>query len=298
MAHESQKDLRECVHHESFEQARVIFEVVRSAQQRERSEVPIDRPCLAILPGGIDGVSGGYGIAELERLKLVNGLHAILGSSTGAAAAAYGASKKANIGCTIYPEECTQKRFFDLTRRKQGLPIMDVHWLVQTVFAGKLPGAEHKKLNASAVIHSPVHTFFQIKKTSTGLCELRSPKTEEELMQVLEASMSFPILTNNKPVKVGEELYEDAGDSNPFPFTAFADVAQPTSMIVFTNRSKKYGLPHILVEQIQSLKDSGIPYIIIWADEIDRMRKTPENLKLAGVHFAQHVKSLFVSPDR
>ena len=298
MSIDTQRDTRECVHHESFELNRVIFELIRSAQERHRGEVPKSRPCLAILPGGLDGVSGGYGMAQLEQLKLVDGLHAILGSSTGAAAAAYGASKKANVGCTIYPEECTLKQFVDFTRRKRGMAIMNVHWLVHTVFAGKLPGSEYKKLNASAVLNSPTHTYFQVKKTSSGATELKIPTTKHDLMQILEASMSFPALTNNTPVKIGEEFYEDAGDSDPFPFQAFAEQAQPTSMIVFMNRSKKYRVSELLEQQLQTLKDTGIPYIIIWADEIDKIRKTPENLKRAGEHFAQHLKSLFSIQER
>ncbi len=289
---------RECVHHESFEHDRVVFELIRAAQERQRGEQLSRRPCLAILPGGLDGVSGGYGIAMLEQLQLSHGFFAILGSSTGAAAAAYGACKKANIGCTIYPEECTQKRFFDLSRRKRNEPIMDVHWLVHTVFEGKLRGSEHKKLNTSAVINSPVHPYFQIKNTATGITELRLPKSEEELMQVLEASMSFPALTNNTPVRVGDEWYEDAGDTNPFPFNAFADIVQPTSMLVFMNKSKKYPLSDVLKSQLQALKDSGIPYIIIWADEIDKVKKSPANLKAAGEHFADHIASIFLNRHR
>jgi predicted patatin/cPLA2 family phospholipase len=298
MSLDTPRDAREFTHHESFETERVVYELIHSAQERERGEKPSARPCIAILPGGIDGVSGGYGMAKLEQLRLTQGFHAILGSSTGAAAAAYGAAEKANIGCTIYPEECTGTQFFDLKRRKEGKPIMDVHWLVHTVFAGKLPGSEHKKLNASRVINSEVETYFQIRNSKTGHSELRRPRTETELMQTLEASMSFPIMTNYTPVLIDGVQYEDAGDTNPFPFEDFSRIARPTSMIVFANRSKKYPPNDALREQLITLQKSRIPYIVIWADEIDKMKKTPEKLRAAGEHFADHVASLFEKPLR
>lgn len=298
MSLDTQRDIRDFTHHEAFEAERVIYELVRSAQERARGEKPTARPCIAILPGGLDGVSGGYGMAKLEHMRLTQGFHAILGSSTGAAAAAYGAAEKAGIGCTIYPDECTRTQFFDLKRRKEGKPIMDVHWLVHTVFAGKLQGSEHKKLNASRVINSEIETYFQVKNSKTGESELRRPQTETELMQTLEASMSFPIMTNYVPVLIDGVQYEDAGDTNPFPYEDFSKIARPTSMIVFTNRSKKYPPSDVLQEQLAILQESGVPYIIIWADEIDKMKKTPDKLRTAGEHFAAHVASLFDKPLR
>ncbi len=69
-------------------------------------------------------------------------------------------------------------------------------------------------------------------------------------------------------------------------------------MIVFTNRSKKYPPSDVLQEQLAILQESGVPYIIIWADEIDKMKKTPDKLRTAGEHFAAHVASLFEKPLR
>lgn len=94
---------------------------------------------LVVEGGGMRGVAAGGMVSALEDLGLTAVFDSVHGSSAGAAAAAYFAVGKANLGTRLYYEDLNDGRFISRFGPISGRPILDTSFLVDYAMVEKKP---------------------------------------------------------------------------------------------------------------------------------------------------------------
>lgn len=242
------------------------------------------RPVFLILGGILRGVYGGGGVSALNDLQLTNGFHTVVGVSTGAPTAAYFLTNQGEVGSSIYYEECLTYHFSNIFRvifrAKKYLDIGYLH----KVWGGKIGS---KRLDVEKIKESKTNLLIGLTDSENGIGELKRINDMNDLVCPLVASCSIPLLSETNVLCDGK-YYTDGAMSLPFPVKEIISKVNPTSFLVFPNRDIGYkdsfwvGLWEWAVRfsvgkenidkqgnfdvELKALKESGIPYLIIWTD--------------------------------
>jgi len=299
-----------------------VFEDIKYfANERKEGREPVDGPLLMVLSGTQRGIYGASGCVALEQLGLRNGFKTAVGVSAGSPAISYLLAGQIEIGITIHYEENVGKEFIDLRRGGQdGKSAVDITWLVNNVFRNG-----PKKLNIEEFEKNKTQVFYAATDALTGEGELLDGKHLVDPVEGIRASVAIPEMYKEKViinVDGVERQFVDGAVAYPFPVIETLELVHPTSVLVFANRPKiteesffsklinKYQSMvvatsleknillgrKIFERELYELRNSGIPYIIIWTDDkVGAYERNPEKLKEVGGNFKNYVLSLYNS---
>lgn len=267
------------------------------------------RPLLLVLGGGQVGVYSAGGVAALEKLGLNHAFKYAVGISTGAPVISYLLSKQARVGSTIYYEENTGLEFINFSKLYSSSYInkyiLDVEWLCK-VFSGEV---FNKKLNIEKFKDNNTEAYYMVTDVKTFKPEMINAKKLANPVEGIHASCAVPTLYNEE-VKIKNKKYIDGDTSAQFPITMIMKKLKPTSILVFANRTNfahqnilsQYFIDYLMkrnfATQVKSieeerlyLENSGIPYTIIWSDNLvtNGLETNSKRLKLAAMHFYKFI---------
>lgn len=285
----------------------VFADIKKFAKERAEGREPNEGPLLMALSGTQRGVYGGGGGIALEQLGLRYGFKTAVGVSTGSPGISYFLAGQIENSVSIHWEENKGKEFINLRRSGKGESTVDITWLVEKVFK-----SGPKKLDIDALKNNPTDLYYAATDAITGEGELLEMKKLEDPVEGIRASIAIPELYTEK-VKINYDgvtrEFVDGCVAYPFPFTEIRKYVNPTSVLVFTNCPKnepetffkmlfrKYkslvvssslekGVlegDEVFERELYELKNSGIPYLLIWADDnVGSYEQNPEKLKQAA----------------
>ncbi|HEY4473821.1 MAG TPA: patatin-like phospholipase family protein [Candidatus Paceibacterota bacterium] len=186
------------------------------------------RTGLYVGSGGMKGVVGGGQVTALEKAGLKNVFDVAYGSSTGANAIAYFLAGQAELGTSIYYEECTSSQFLSFGRALRREKAMRIQSYLMPLFTHSA-----KKLNTEAIRRS--RTDFRILVTDPQNAESTAldGRKVSDIVAALGASSAAPCVSDG-PVLVDGRLYQDGG-ATPSPIADMIREHHPTDMLIFPN---------------------------------------------------------------
>ena len=271
------------------------------------------RPRLVIFPGTMRGVHGGGQVTALEKRdrKLIHGFEGIDGASTGAAIGAYALAGQAEEGTRLYYEECTTPDFISFRRMLHGGNGADVGYLAHQFRAGP------KRLKQENIYASGTELCFGVTEYETGNERyVVAKEVKPDIVHGIHVSIAMPALYR-EPLYIDGVRCNDGGSSCRLVRKALSH--KPTGVVVFTNCSrnhhessaKKFMTNMIMIrepkaqrvairnrykaaaEDIEGLKESGVPYLILYSDgEIGSYTRDADKLKKAAQRSCDHLLSL------
>lgn len=264
-----------------------FFADLRTHAQNRASDVS-DGLTVALFggPGTISGVAGGAQVTALQDHGLRNSFDVMAGTSTFVPTLCYLSAGHPREGTTIYWEECCSGKFINRSHLFTGDPIADTEYLGR-VFAGA-EGA--KRLQVENMLSNTRH-FAAVADAYTGKGTLLEIGKDATPVDAIRAAIAIPLLSNG-PVDVAGGTYEDAGIALPMPIEAtLKEVPNINRVVVLANRPYRWvqrtvgdKLSRVVYRKLLSpekralydkhdaefehnielLKKSGIPYVIIW----------------------------------
>lgn len=212
------------------------------------------RPLLLGLSGVFRGVEGGAALVSLEKNGYRDVFDDAVAVSTSAPAVAYFLSGQAEIGETIYSEECLAGKFIPLN-----LWSLIERFVLMEIGSGSLMDTKdlcnvfrgivsNKPLNQQAL--KLVRTRFGVVVTRCHDGEgiiLNAQKTEPDPVEAIRAAIAVPGVSNGK-VSIGGVEYIDGVGSMPFPIDLVIREFDPTDILVLANRPE--GDHEHVVEQL------------------------------------------------
>ncbi len=156
------------------------------------------------------GVATGAMVTALTELGFKDAFTDVYGASSGLAAALYFVSGQAELGTSIYYENLTDEKFLSYKR----WPFMNISFLVDEVMR------EVKPLDLDAVRASKtrVYTILYTHNCGFTMVWVNNPKySDDEILNILKASMSLPLFATYKGVEVFGERAFDSGWYNNLP---------------------------------------------------------------------------------
>lgn len=161
-----------------------------------------------IVEGG--GMRGAYAAGVLMGLKKAGREYdAIYASSSGACSAAYLAAGQEE-GLSIWEKHLHGNRLLSATNFARGKPYLDLDYLIDEVFAKRVP------LDIDALRASAAPVWITVTRARDGVVEYRDLRQESDPLHVLRATAALPI-AYGKAVKLGGESYLDGGMGDPIP---------------------------------------------------------------------------------
>ena len=293
----------------------VLTAIGEHAEHASSGTLSPHRPWLIALGGGLRGIYGAAAATQLEAAALTEGFAGCAGVSTGAATCAYFLSKQGALGTTFYYEECVGKNFFTPWRVLVGASGIDVAFLARA-----MRGAVGlKKLNADRVLASKAEFFVAVTDAQTGIGELLDAKAvKPDIVTAIEASIAIPDVYR-KSVTIGANRYVDGGVGMPFPAREVIQRFKPTHILVLANRppvlvsprwynivtmifaplSPRFvrrsssGYDRIMSEELDYLRASKIPYLIIWTTEtVTAFTQDKQKIRAGMASARTHMRSL------
>jgi predicted patatin/cPLA2 family phospholipase len=182
------------------------------------------------------------------------------------------------------------KNIFSLSKNA-----VDIQY-ISDVWRGKIG---NKKIDIDRIRENSTKMLIAMTEYETGKQVLFDAKTLDDPVDCLQASASIPVLYKGKVI-VDKTRYVDGSYSEPLPIEATIKSEKPTSILIFANRSKVLSdnflrklftkisgiaLPFPLQKairdepknfekQLRILRQSKIPYTIIWTDDnVDTVEK-------------------------
>jgi predicted patatin/cPLA2 family phospholipase len=176
-----------------------------------------------------------------------------------------------------------------------------------------------KRMNIERVRESKTDLLIAVTDYETGSGELLRVNDLEDPVCPIVASCSIPLLTETK-VLCGKKYYTDGAMSLAFPIKDVIKKVNPTSMLIFPNRDKKYAdniwvriwesimyyskdgksakkfieKQKIYDKELAYLRRQNIPYIIIWTDkQVSSFTMDKKKLKLGYKRYKKYVQDLF-----
>ena len=258
------------------------------------------KPLLVIDGGLMKGAySVGAGLA-LEELGYSEVFSDVVGVSSGAPMAAFLVSGQvASCSSTLW-EEFTSRKFINMWR----------FWNQVNTFyvAGVLRGVTGKGIDTDRVFSSSAKVHIGVADFTTGEPFLLKPKTGEELLQAIQASILMPNLSNDV-VLFDDIRYVDGGFTKPHILQLAIDKIAATHLLVLTNQDQTVStipflerfLNHTLFrwrmpaalrfaaherrkerrKVLESMKTNySVPYALVWGNHsITSMERNPVKVK-------------------
>lgn len=308
------------IHHEG--DAKKVFEDIRSfARNITSGKTPETGPLLLVGSGTQLGVFSGGGVRALTQLGLVSGFKTLVGVSTGAPVVSYFATGQANVGTEIYFGPNTGSEFINFRRALSGGTMVDLDWLYdKNICSGE------RAIDILKLKNSVSDIYYAVTRLEDAKGFLLPAKKFLDPCLAMKGSCAIPELYTGEVRVSSEELGEnvrvvDGWVALPMPIMEAFEIRKPTSVLVFPNRPqihkdtlieeviKKYQSLVIdeklsqkflqaedrFWEEISFLKNSGVPYTIVWTDNsIDSNETDQEKLKQAADNFEEYILSLAV----
>ncbi|QQG45729.1 MAG: patatin-like phospholipase family protein [Candidatus Sungiibacteriota bacterium] len=196
-------------------------------QRRDGKEERPRKFVLLILGGGMKGPYSAGQALGLHEVGLGRAFDVVVGISAGAGTAAYFSAGKeqAQIGTSLFYEECTTKDFIDFRRLHQ---IMNVDFIAKAMRHGP------KTLDQKAIMDSPQELYVGVTDPKTFKSKFIDVKTATpDMISPFHASMAAPI-AYRKAVEVNDGRYVD-GAFDPMPVEKVIEQFQPTDILILPN---------------------------------------------------------------
>lgn len=244
------------------------------------------RPMLFVDGGLMKAAYGIGGGLALEELGYHKAFTSMVGVSSGAVSVAYFASENTKVGGTIAWEECSSRKFINMWR----------FWNQVNTFyvAGALRGVTGKGVDTEKVFASPAEVYIGVANFETGEPKLIKPKTGEELLMAIQASILMPNVSTDV-VKFNDIRYVDGGFTSPHVLSLALEEVDATHVLIMTNQDKtvitipllerffnhtifRWRMPKALrfaaherkkerMRAIAEMKDKGeVSYALVWGD--------------------------------
>jgi predicted patatin/cPLA2 family phospholipase len=286
----------------SYEGDLDVFRRLTAHAEAKRAGIPdTERPSLFVLGGMLRGAYGAGALLAFEEAGLRDAFHSSLGISTGAPSLAYflaGQPERTDI----YYEECADPRLFDYLGPLRGKRIINTHFLAD-LFRGTIG---EKRIDVTRLMQSRTRFYVPLAEYATAKLAMIEMHESKDPIETIHAAIAMPFFS--KPVALDGVPYVDGGVTHPFPLTEMIEREKPTSIIVLANSPRgwkypwmylaaryisRFFLPAVLSKAMDrafvsyqtlftSLRESGIPYIILWGDdEIGAFTREPARLRQA-----------------
>tara|TARA_B100000508_G_C11464958_1_gene281244 strand:- start:5644 stop:6552 length:909 start_codon:yes stop_codon:yes gene_type:complete len=214
-----------------FEGEMSVIEAIKEKKRLMDSAQPHGyiRPLLVIDGGLMKGAySVGTGMA-LEDLGYTDVFSNIVGVSSGAPMAAYFVSKQVKECASTLWEEFASRKFINMWRI----------WNQVNTFYGAavLRGVTGKGIDTDKVFSSKTNIYIGVANFKTGEPKLLQPKTGEELLQSIQASILMPNVSNDI-VHFDDIRYADGGFTKPHILRLAVDEIDATHVLILTNQDQ------------------------------------------------------------
>lgn len=257
------------------------------------------KPLLFIDGGLMKGAYGAGAVAALEALNYTKVFANVVGVSSGAPTAAYFLSGEVEKGIRVYTEDVCKRKFINVWR----------FWNQVNTFyvAGTLRGVTGKGVSSNKVLAAPSCLYIAVADFKTGKPILLRPKTEEELLTAIQASILMPNVSTDI-VTFNDIRYVDGGFTRPHALFEAFNTVQATHVLVITNQDKtittipwlerflnntiyRHRMPKPLrfaaherkrerMTAIERMKEADTPYALVWGDHsIRSMERDPKKVK-------------------
>jgi predicted patatin/cPLA2 family phospholipase len=214
---------------------RAIAHIQQRAAARRHDPNAADRRKLAlVLEGGsMRGVLSAGGVVALGHLGFHDLFDEVYATSAGVMNASYLLSRQAELGITVYYENCMDRRFWSPRRFWK---MLDIDYLFRDVVI------RDKPLDTAAVLRSRSRLFVATIDADAGDGLLFDTKAANApLLDILKAATAMPIMYN-RTVNVAGRLCVDGGLAIPFPLKEAID-AGCTDILVLLTRPADYRSP-------------------------------------------------------
>lgn len=268
-------------------------------------------PWLVVLPGTMRGVYSGGQVTALEQRSLTKGFAGVIGVSTGSPVGAYFVADQAELGTSIYYEECTTPEFISLSRYIRGGHGADITYLGSVFERGP------KRLDEERIHASATELYFGVTEHATGHERyVDAKKVEPNIVHGIKASAAIPGLYRNQLFIDGVRCVDGGAACRPI---REALSKRPTGIVVFANCGGNHceslvkttmtkvvlrnepkpiqeamRIRHVVgAEDIQLLEQSGIPHIVIYCDSaVGGYTRNAAVLKAAAERACRHMHDL------
>lgn len=186
------------------------------------------KPLLILGGGMMKGVYGAGASQALADLGMKNVFNAIAGISSGAATAAYFYSENATIAASIFSEECTTRKFWNIFRV---LNPLDVKY-VKSILEGK----SGKGIGLISKEHL-LRLRIGMSSYETGLPYMLQPQSIIELIDGVTASIAMPGPVSDYNLVRGVR-FADGASSLPHVATLFTAEKTYTHILYIVNQDQ------------------------------------------------------------
>jgi predicted patatin/cPLA2 family phospholipase len=186
-----------------------------------------------VVEGG--GMRGAYAAGAIIGLQQAGErFDAVYASSSGACSAAYFAAGQPE-GLSIWREHLDGPKLIRASNLLRGRPLLDLGYLVDEVFARRVP------LDVAALRRAPHPTWVTVTHAGTGEAEHRDLRREKAPLETLRASAALPF-AYGRTVKLDGARYVDGGLADPIPLRrALEDGADEVTVVL--TRPRGYRRP-------------------------------------------------------
>lgn len=187
------------------------------------------KPMCFIDGGLMKGAYGAGAVVALEEKGFTKVFDNVVGVSSGAPVAAYFVAGETKVGVNIYYDEACRRKFINPWR----------FWnQVDTFyFSAVMRGVTGKAIDTEKVLSSNTNLHIAVADFETGRPELLKPKTGEELLTAIQASILMPNVSTDK-VKFNDIRYVDGGFTRPHALKKALEEIEATHILVITNQDK------------------------------------------------------------
>lgn len=214
-----------------FEGDTSVIRAIKEKKSLMEAREPHDHiDLLVITDGGL--IKGAYSVGTglaLEELGLNDTFSSIVGISSGAPSVAYFLGGNVSTGASLIYEECCSKDFVHLW--KFGNQV-DTRYLIEV-----LKGKTGKPINVERILASRTRLYIGVADFQTARPVLIEPKTEQELLDAIHASILMPNLTAEE-VFVNGVQYADGGYTKPHIIAHAVRTIPASHILILTNQNK------------------------------------------------------------
>lgn len=212
----------------NFDGDRSVLEALRA--KRDGGAGSEESSLLLIIDGGLmKGVYGAGAVIALTEGGHQTAFDQVVGVSSGAPTAAYFLAGEAELGSSIFYEECASAAFIDWRRPRRAI---DIEYL-RDVFTG----STGKVLPVERVFSGGVPLAFAVTEYTTATPRLVVPQDSPEFFTAMHASLAMPAVLR-EPIMIDGVPYVDGGMSTPHPVAHALATYAPTHVLHIANQER------------------------------------------------------------